>query len=117
VRSLAPVVLATVAAAGCSGASGPGPAGTSAALVGIRFSGGPTSSRAQPLRAGRVRALRLSGTLAASARVVAGRRTRLELAPGRYRLTASSGDARCIPRELPVDRGTPVRVDVLCSVK
>jgi hypothetical protein len=129
------LALAVAAAAGCAGASGSdttaphretvlvtigsdtnAPHGATV-LVGIQYRGGPPPGRRRTLEPGRVSVLFSDGRPLAEAHARRGRRARFSLGPGRYRLTASSGDAHCLERSLSVHAGAAMNVKVICSVK
>jgi hypothetical protein len=113
----AALAIALVAAtAGCSGAGDP-TAHDGDLLVGIRYRGGPAPGRPRTLEPGRVRLLKSDGRPLTSANAKRGHNVRFSVAAGRYRLTASSGSARCIPRSATARAGQETRVSITCSVK
>jgi hypothetical protein len=103
--------------AGCSGgeASSSPPGGD--LLVGIRYSGGPAPGRPSTREPGRVQLLKGTGRPLTSARVERGHNARFNVAAGGYRVTASSGSARCAPRPVTVRAGQETRLTITCSVK
>jgi hypothetical protein len=64
-----------------------------------------------------VQLLKADGRPLTSARVERGHNARFSVAAGGYRLTASSGSARCAPRRATARTGQETRVTITCSVK
>jgi hypothetical protein len=93
------------------------PARVGTVVGAIVYSGGPAQTQAGAARrAGQVTAYR-HGHAQAHASVAAGKRFRLRLQVGRYRLKATSGSARCAPKRVRVRHAMTVHVRIVCSVR
>lgn len=113
-RAFAALAVLVLPAAGGCGRDG-GAQATGTVHGQIVAAGGPRHPFEDPL-AGTVTA-RTGGRTIASQRVAAGAEYGFYLPPGRYRIEATSGDARCRPVDVIVHGTADQRVDVVCSLK
>jgi hypothetical protein len=115
---LLPCLFLAAACGQESGGTGSPGDETATAQVGVADAGGPAPRpRAVPLlRPGTVE-LRRDGGGSYTVTVLDGRRTTVGVAPGQYKATASSGDARCQPVRVGVLAGGSVVITATCDVK
>lgn len=116
-RRLLLIAVAAIAAGGCG--SGTTPEQDARIAGAIFYQGGPVpigphEPHAEP---GSVRVLNRSGRVVAQATVNEGQPYRFLLAPGQYRIEATSGDANCRPRRVSAQAHHTATASVYCGVK